>query len=156
MPNLRRRRRKRWTSTKSPMPAMKSVADANLDAKTGGDVAKATVSRSLSNMSQTESGDEAFVAIDPEQRQPSAEALATSKRQPRRDRSVQRAQDAKPPRAAAATRRSLWKKRQPDPASRLKDQPRAPAERATTHETERMRRKQRSSKRQWSPLSRHR
>ncbi len=55
------------------------------------------------NLSQTESGDEAFVAIDPEQRQPSAEALATSKRQPRRDRSVQKTQDAKPLRAAAAT-----------------------------------------------------
>ena len=54
------------------------------------------------NISETESGDEAFVAIDPEQRQPSAEALANSKRQPRRDRSVQRTPEAKPPRATAA------------------------------------------------------
>ena len=54
-----------------------------------------------SNISQTESTDEAFVAVDPEQRQPSAEALANSKRQPKRDRSVQRPQEARPPRAAA-------------------------------------------------------
>jgi ribonuclease E len=54
-----------------------------------------------SNISQTESTDEAFVAVDPEKCQPSAEALANSKRQPKRDRSVQRPQEAKPPRAAA-------------------------------------------------------
>ena len=54
-----------------------------------------------SNISQTESTDEAFVAVDPEQRQPSAEALANSKRQAKRDRSVQHPQEARPPRAAA-------------------------------------------------------
>ena len=54
-----------------------------------------------SNISQTESTDEAFVAVDPEQRQPSSEALANSKRQPKRDRSVEHPQEAKPPRAAA-------------------------------------------------------
>jgi ribonuclease E len=54
-----------------------------------------------SNISQTESTDEAFVAVDPEQRQPSAEALANSKRQTKRDRSVQHPQEARPPRAAA-------------------------------------------------------
>ena len=37
----------RWTSAKNRMPATKSVADANLDAKIGGDVAKMTVSRCL-------------------------------------------------------------------------------------------------------------
>lgn len=61
-----------------------------------------TGEQASSNISQTATTDEAFVAVDPELRQPSAEALANSKRQPKRDRSAQRTQEAKPPRAAAS------------------------------------------------------
>jgi ribonuclease E len=54
---------------------------------------------SSSSISQTESDNENFTAIAAAERQPSAETLANSKRQPMRDRNVQREPQPKGPRA---------------------------------------------------------